>query len=95
MPRTAISYENTVIYKIQHIDDDTLLYVGHTTDFTKRKSTHKYNTANANGKAYRLKVYNMIRENGGWDMFRMIEIKHHPCNNRREAEAEEKTCTAG
>ena len=31
----------------------------------------------------------MIRENGGWDMFRMIEIKHHPCNNRREAEAEE------
>jgi hypothetical protein len=31
----------------------------------------------------------MIRENGGWDMFRMIEIEKYPCNDRREAEKRE------
>ena len=37
MPRKAIDYSKTIIYKIQHEDNDELLYVGHTTDFTKRK----------------------------------------------------------
>ncbi len=41
MPLNEINYENTVIYKIQHIEKDELLYVGHTTDFTKRKYLHK------------------------------------------------------
>ena len=89
MPRTAINYDNTIIYKIQHVDDDTLLYVGHTTDFTKRKSAHKANLNNTNNKAFNYKVYQMIRNNGGWDMFRMIEIKQFKCCNKREAEAEE------
>ena len=31
----------------------------------------------------------MIRENGGWEMFRMIEIEKYPCNDRREAEKRE------
>ena len=44
MPRTPINYANTIIYKIQHIDNDEFLYVGHTTDFTKRKTAHKSNT---------------------------------------------------
>ena len=89
MPRTAINYDNTIIYKIQHVDDDTLLYVGHTTDFTKRKSAHKANLNNTNNKAFNYKVYQMIRDNGGWDMFRMIEVKTFACSNKREAEAEE------
>ena len=89
MPRTAIDYDNTIIYKIQHIDDNTLLYVGHTTDFTKRKSAHKANLNNTNNKAFNYKVYQMIRDNGGWDMFHMIAIKTFACSNKREAEAEE------
>ena len=89
MPRTAINYDNTIIYKIQHIDDNTLLYVGHTTDFTKRKSAHKANLNNTNNKAFNYKVYQMIRDNGGWDMFHMIAIKTFACSNKREAEAEE------
>ena len=36
-----------------------------------------------------MKLYQMIRENGGWDMFRMIEIEKYPCNDRREAEKRE------
>ncbi len=34
-------------------------------------------------------LYRMIRENGGWDMFKMIQIKVFSCSNKREAEAEE------
>jgi hypothetical protein len=28
----------------------------------------------------------MMRENGGWDMFRMIEIEKYVCKDKREAE---------
>ena len=31
----------------------------------------------------------MIRNNGGWDSFKMLEIKKFPCNDKREALAEE------
>ena len=31
----------------------------------------------------------MIRGNGGWDMFRMIEIEKYPCQDKREAEKRE------
>jgi hypothetical protein len=89
MPRISIDYTNTIIYKIQHNDIDELIYVGHTTDFTKRKSAHKTNTHNDKGKPYNRQLYKMIRDNGDWDCFKMIEIKKFPCNDKREAEAEE------
>jgi len=31
----------------------------------------------------------MIRENGGWDMFKMIEVEKYQCNDKREAERRE------
>jgi len=89
MPLNEINYQNTVIYKIQHTENDELLYVGHTTDFTKRKSQHKSSCVNEESKKFNIKLYKMIRDNGGWDMFKMIEIIKYPCNDRREAEAEE------
>ena len=89
MPRTSIDYSNTIIYKIQHNDKDELIYVGHTTDFTKRKSAHKHTTHSEKDKAYNRQLYKMIRDNGDWDSFKMIEIKKFSCTNKREAEAEE------
>jgi len=89
MPREEINYQNTVIYKIQHTEKDDLLYVGHTTCFTKRKNAHKRNCNNSNSVKHNLKLYVMIRENGGWDEFKMLEIKKFPCNDSREACAEE------
>ena len=53
-------YSKTVIYKIQHLDKDELLYVGHTTNFTKRKCLHKHNC-----KTKTSPLYKMMRENGG------------------------------
>ena len=81
-------YSKIVIYKIQHLKDESLLYVGSTTNFTRRKCEHKLRYNNPN-KEYNKKLYKMIRDNGGWDCFKMIQIKEFPCNNRREAEAEE------
>jgi hypothetical protein len=30
----------------------------------------------------------MIRGNGGWYMFKMIEVEKYPCNDNREVEKE-------
>jgi hypothetical protein len=89
MPRKEIDYSKTLIYKIQHIDKDELIYVGHTTDFTKRKYSHKSNCTNEKHPLYNTKVYEMIRANGGWEMFKMIQIKEYYCKNKLEACAEE------
>ena len=77
-------YSKSVIYKIQHLNDDNLLYIGSTTNFTKRKTKHKRDC-----KTSKAKVYVMIRENGGWDCFNMIVIKEFPCENKIELQIEE------
>ena len=89
MPLSKVDYSKICIYKIQHKEIDELLYIGSTTDFTRRKYSHKSRCNNANAKYYNLKVYKMIRDNGGFDNFNIIVIKEYPCNNKREAEAEE------
>ena len=77
-------YSKSVIYKVQHLNDDNLLYIGSTTNFTKRKNKHKCDC-----KTSKSKVYVMIRENGGWDCFNMIVIKEFPCENKQELLIEE------
>ena len=49
MPRHPINYDNTCFYKIvcKNLDIHDI-YVGHTTDFTTRKTAHK--TASNNNK---------------------------------------------
>ena len=89
MPKLPMDYSKCCIYKIEHIDDDSLVYVGHTTSFDKRKTKHKSVCYNANDRHYNLKVYQMIRENGGWEMFKMIEVEKYSCNDKREAERRE------
>jgi len=92
MPKTPTDYSKTIIYKIQHIDNPELLYIGSTIDFTKRKGRHKSTCNNSNIRGYNYKLYQMIRDNGGWDMFNMIELYKFKCNNKREAECEEDKC---
>jgi hypothetical protein len=92
MPKKPTDYSKTIIYKIQHIDNPELLYVGSTTDFTKRKYQHKSDCNNPNRNKYNMKLYQMIRENGNWDMFNMVIVKEYPCENRRQAECEEDRC---
>jgi hypothetical protein len=89
MPKTPMDYSKTIIYKIEHINDDNLVYVGHTTNWDKRKCCHKSRCNNEKGKSYNYKLYQMMRDNGGWDMFKMIEVEKFPCNYKREAERRE------
>ena len=75
MPKLPMDYSKTIIYKIEHIENDYLVYVGHTTNWDKRKCKHKYNCYAEKNGHYNLKLYKMIRENGGWENFKMIEIE--------------------
>ena len=91
MPRLPMNYQNTIIYKIVCKDINiTDTYVGHTTNFDKRKCQHKTNCNNENGDKYNIYVYQFIRENGGWNNWEMIEIELYSCENRRQAEARER-----
>ena len=89
MPKLPMDYSKCCIYKIEHIDNESLVYVGHTTNFDKRKTQHKINCNYDKSTSYNLKVYQMIRENGEWEMFKMIEVEKYPCNDKREAERRE------
>jgi hypothetical protein len=84
MPRTPCDYSKTVIYRIFKEDSDLPPYIGSTTDFRRRKSSHKYRSIKDDGK-----VYVTIRENGGWPAFKMLQIEEFPCKNGNEARARE------
>ena len=91
MPRTSVNYQNTIIYKIVCNDLNVKdLYVGHTTDFKRRKSQHKRRCNNENDTHYNLKIYKIMRENGGWDNWIMVEIEKYTCNDSKEATSRER-----
>jgi len=87
MPKKIIDYSNTIIYKIYCKDECiTDIYVGHTTNFIQRKSTHKAACNNQNND---FKIYKIIRENGGWTNWDMIEIAKYNCKDSTEARIKE------
>ena len=83
------NYSKTVIYKIVNYNNPDLVYVGSTTNFTKHKIQHKNTCNNDYYKGHNIKLYRMIRENGGWDKFEMVFLCNYPCESKREAEKEE------
>lgn len=89
MPKNDIDYQKSLIYKIQHIEKLELLYIGSTTNFIKRKAQHKENCMHSNYKKYNYPIYKMIRDNEGWDYFKMTIIKEFPCNSKTELLIEE------
>jgi hypothetical protein len=63
------------IYKISCKDLNVKqCYFGSTIDFNKRKWSHKSVCNNENGKYYNYPLYQFIRENNGWDNFKMQVI---------------------
>jgi vacuolar-type H+-ATPase subunit I/STV1 len=85
-----IDYVKTIIYKI-YCKTETIkeCYVGHTTNFKQRKIEHKYACCNENSKSYNTKVYEFIRNNGGFDNWDFIEIEKFPCKSKAEAHMRE------
>jgi hypothetical protein len=90
MPRKETDCSKYVMYKLCCLDPNIPdEYVGSTTNFKNRKSHHKSNCNNPNSKEYNYKVYQIIRQYGGWSNWSMIQIEEYPCNSKREAEARE------
>ena len=86
MPRTAINYNNTTIYKLCCKDVTiTEIYVGHTTNFIKRKANHKKSTNTPTDPLYDTYKYQFIRNNGGFDNWAMIEIIKISCADFNDA----------
>jgi len=90
MPKTIIDYSNTIIYKISCKDQTiTDLYVGHTTNFVQRKHAHKQSCINMKSINYKCKLYEVIRNNGGWSNWQMDIINFYNCKNHYEARQKE------
>jgi hypothetical protein len=68
------------------IDD---LYIGHTTNFVQRKHAHKQSCSNTKTINYNCKLYNVIRDNGGWDNWKMQIIAFHECDDLMSAKKHE------
>ena len=84
-------YSKGLIYKLCCKDANiTDIYIGSTTNFKQRKGLHKRSCNNEKDKAYNIKVYKCIRENGGWDNWDMIQIKTVNATDKRYLEAEER-----
>jgi hypothetical protein len=78
-------YSKLVIYKIKCNDQSVMdFYVGSTTCLKSRKCMHKKAVENS-----KLKIYETIRANGGWENWSMVEIELYPCNSSTEARIRE------
>ena len=91
MPRKPIDYTNTIFYKLCCKDINIAdVYVGHTTDFRKRKNKHKNNCCNEHNREYSYHVYQFTRANGGWDNWDMVLIERCVCQDALEARGRER-----
>jgi hypothetical protein len=82
-----MSYQNTIIYKIICKDKNiSNTYVGLTINFEKRKRIHELDCNNFK----KAKLYDFIRENGGWNNWEMIILEKCCCQNRKDAGIREK-----
>lgn len=77
-----------IIYKIC-CDDCDEVYVGSTRALARRKNQHKSMCYNINSKQYNLKIYQTIRDNGGWTNWRMCPLEELQNVSKIEAEIKE------
>jgi len=88
--KIEIDYSNTIIYKITCKDPNILdVYVGHTTNFVQRKHAHKQSCINNKAPNHACKLYEVIRNNGGWINWNMEIIHFCNCADHYEARKKE------
>lgn len=75
-----------IIYRISVAD---YTYIGSTKDFKQRKIEHKSACSNINSKSHNCKVYQIVRENGGWENCEIIPIEEYECENNIQAHIRE------
>jgi hypothetical protein len=83
-------YNDYFFYKLVCLTHDVdLSYVGSTANWRNRKYKHNTIWNNPNNKEYNIKKYQIIRENGGFENFKMVQIDFREHLTQREAEAVE------
>jgi len=65
------------------------IYIGSTGDFKQRKIEHKRCFFNAIRKEHKLKLYQTIRENGGWECAEIVPIEEYECETKTQAHIRE------
>jgi hypothetical protein len=83
-----VNYQEGLIYKIAH-RYSPYVYIGSTTNFNRRKYQHKECCNNEKSPKYNIKLYQTIRECGGWDNFQMVLVAKCPCDDKKELHAKE------
>ena len=77
------------IYKLESSFEDPGLYVGSTVNMRTRKNKHKSNCNNSNSNKYNYKLYQYIRDYGGfnnWFMLTLEEFEYETKEQLRERE---------
>jgi len=73
-------------YRIVNINGDVdMCYVGSSSDIKQRKRLHKSDCYNIKKKIYNSKLYRTMRDNGGFDEFKFIEIGYKDGITKNEA----------
>lgn len=82
MPRIPNDFTKEMMFYIIKCNNLELtdVYIGSTFNFTNRKSEHKKKSTH-----HHYKIYQYIRENGGWDNFNMTLIERRICRDMLEA----------
>ena len=78
-------YEKGKIYKLCCKDPTiTEFYVGSTLNQYKRKNAHKSVCNNPNRSGYNIRLYQFIRDNGGFDNWDLVVLEEYPAENKNE-----------
>ena len=81
--KEMINYDKSFIYKLCCKDPSISdIYIGSTTNPSRRKCAHKYSCNSSQSKLYNLKVYQFIRNSGGWENWTMIELERYCAKDR-------------
>jgi hypothetical protein len=86
-----VNYANGLIYKLccndPNIND---IYVGSTTNFSRRKAQHKFHCHTEESDKYNYQVYRFIRENGGWSNWSIVLIRKYSTTSKLKLERKER-----
>ena len=94
MPKKPIDYSKGFIYRLVCKDLSVKeIYVGSSTNFRQRKAQHKCSCTKEGNRDYYCKVYEYIRNNGGWDNWDMVLLEKYPCNDKYELTKRERYWT--
>ena len=89
MPKKPINYQKACVYRL--IYNDITYYVGSTTNMRQRKSQHRRGCYNEKNKDYNYQLYKFIRENEGFNNWKMIMVHAYPeCKTSEELRMHER-----